>query len=197
MSVERITSQQAYVFRPDELPSMNRGGGATTIAMVTAARGATTYLNGVTVFTPGAAIGHHIHNVAESVIVVQGNGVVDINGERTELKTWDATFVPANVPHHFENTSDTDEMRIFWTYGSLDATRTLTESGEHGRVDAESAVAGAEPQHIITEMATIAVLDVLTRIVVDVGEASGVELELSSSAARTHGGFSCPTLMPG
>jgi len=40
-------------------------------------------------------------------------------------------------------------------------------------------------------------LDVLTRIVVDVGEASGVELELSSSAARTHGGFSCPTLMPG
>lgn len=40
-------------------------------------------------------------------------------------------------------------------------------------------------------------LGVLTRIVVDVGEASGVELELSSSAARTHGGFSCPTLMPG
>lgn len=40
-------------------------------------------------------------------------------------------------------------------------------------------------------------LAVLTRIVVDVGEASGVELELSSSAARTHGGFSCPTLTPG
>ena len=44
---------------------------------------------------------------------------------------------------------------------------------------------------------TGAQLDVLTRIVVDVGEASGVELELSSSSARTHGGLSCPTLMPG
>jgi hypothetical protein len=40
-------------------------------------------------------------------------------------------------------------------------------------------------------------LAVLTRIVVDVGEASGVELELSNSSARTHGGFSCPTVMPG
>jgi hypothetical protein len=38
---------------------------------------------------------------------------------------------------------------------------------------------------------------VLTRIVVDVGETSGVELELSSSSARTHGGLSCLTLMPG
>jgi hypothetical protein len=38
---------------------------------------------------------------------------------------------------------------------------------------------------------------VLTRFVVDVGEASGVELELSSSSARTHGGLSCLTLMPG
>jgi hypothetical protein len=40
-------------------------------------------------------------------------------------------------------------------------------------------------------------LAVLTRIVVDVGEASGVELELSGSSARSHGGFSCPTVMPG
>jgi hypothetical protein len=40
-------------------------------------------------------------------------------------------------------------------------------------------------------------LDVLTRIVVDVGETSGVELELSRSSTRSHGGLSCLTLMPG
>ena len=40
-------------------------------------------------------------------------------------------------------------------------------------------------------------LGVLTRIVVDIREASAVELELSSSSARTLGGLSCPTLMPG
>ncbi|WP_443676916.1 AAA family ATPase [Microbacterium tenebrionis] len=39
-------------------------------------------------------------------------------------------------------------------------------------------------------------LVVLTRIVVDVGETSVVELELSRFP-RVHGGLSCPTLMPG
>ena len=39
-------------------------------------------------------------------------------------------------------------------------------------------------------------LAVLTRIVVDVGETSVVELELSGFP-RVHGGLSCPTLTPG
>jgi hypothetical protein len=39
-------------------------------------------------------------------------------------------------------------------------------------------------------------LVVLTRVVVDLGEASGVELELFRFP-RSHGGLSCPTLMPG
>ncbi len=39
-------------------------------------------------------------------------------------------------------------------------------------------------------------LAVLTRIVVDVGETSVVELELSRFP-RVHGGLSCPTLRPG
>lgn len=158
MSVTGITSQPTHVFRPDELPSKNRGGGAKTVPLVTAARGGTTYLNGVTIFEPGAAIGHHVHNVAESVMVIKGSAVVDINGERTALNTFDTTFVPANVPHHFENSSDTEEMRILWTYGSLDATRTLTESGEHGRVDAESADTTGSAVRMVTEMATITVL---------------------------------------
>lgn len=159
MSVDGITSQPTHVFRPDELPSKNRGGGAKTVPLVTGTRGATTYLNGVTIFEPGAAIGHHTHNVAESVMVIAGTAIVDINGERTALNTYDTTFVPANIPHHFENASETEEMRILWTYGSLDATRTLTETGEYGRVDAESADAVAGAVRIVTEMATITVLE--------------------------------------
>lgn len=157
MGVDGITSQPTHVFRPDELPSKSRGGGARTIPLVTAARGGTTYLNGVTIFESGAAIGHHTHNVAESVMVIKGSAVVDINGERTRLNTFDTTFVPANVPHHFENASDTEEMRILWTYGSLEATRSLTETGEYGRVDAESADASAGAVRVVTEMATITV----------------------------------------
>lgn len=149
-----ITSQRSFVLRPDELPSKNRGGGAQTTPLVTAARGATTYLNGITSFAPGAQIAHHIHNVAESVMVIQGNAVVDIDGERTPLRTFDTTFVPANIAHHFENASESEEMRIFWTYGSLDATRTIVDTGEHGRVDGEGGSEPSTPQ-IVREIAVI------------------------------------------
>lgn len=153
-----ITSQPSHVFRPDELPSKSRGGGARTIPLVTAARGGTTYLNGITVFGPGSQIAHHVHNVAESVMVIRGNAVVDIDGHRTPLRTYDTTFVPANIPHHFENSSDTEEMHILWTYGSLDATRTILETGEHGRVDAEgSAELGGEIPQLVREIASITV----------------------------------------
>lgn len=152
-----LTSQPSHAFRPEELPHKNRGGGARTVPLVTAARGATTYLNGMTIFEPGASIAHHTHNVAESVMVIEGTAIVDIDGARTELKRFDTTFVPANVPHHFENASGTDEMRIFWTYGSLDATRTIVATGAHGRVDDEAPGGAGEPVRPVREVATITV----------------------------------------
>lgn len=146
-----VSSQPTHVFRPDQLPAKNRGGGASTVPLVTGARGATSYLNGMTVFAPGAQIAHHTHNVAESVMVIAGNAIVDIDGVRTELRTFDTTFVPANIAHHFENASSTEEMRIFWTYGSLDATRTIVETGEFGRVDDEAPEGEAAAPEIVLE----------------------------------------------
>jgi len=134
-----IIAQQPIVLHPDELPAHDRGNGASTVPLVTAQRGATTYLTGITKFAAGSQVGHHSHNVAESVMVIKGDAIVDIDGERTSLRTYDTTFVPANIPHHFENASPDGEMWILWVYGSLDATRTLIAQGLTGRVDAESA----------------------------------------------------------
>lgn len=125
------------VMTPSELPTIDRGNGASTIPLVTAAIGATGFLNGLTTFVPGAAIGHHSHNCAESVVVVEGDAVVDIDGVETALSRFDTTFVPAGIPHHFRNASTTNPMRILWTYGSTDATRTLAATGVTGRIDGE------------------------------------------------------------
>ncbi|MCP3426363.1 cupin domain-containing protein [Rothia sp. AR01] len=132
------SSFDSLILRPNELPCKDRGGGARTVPLVTYARGGTTFLNGTTIFEPGAQIGHHTHNVVESVVVISGKAIVDIDGQREELATFDTTFVPANIPHHFENASETEEMRILWTYASVDATRTLVDSGEQGRIDGEA-----------------------------------------------------------
>ncbi|MCI2419339.1 cupin domain-containing protein [Saccharopolyspora sp. K220] len=150
--------QQPSILRPDELPAKDRGAGARTVPLVTSARGATAFLNGITSFEPGAAIAHHTHNVAESVVIVQGEAIVDIDGERTRLRVFDTTFVPANIPHHFENASDTEPMKIFWTYASPEATRTIVESGQRSRIDAEHPDGPVSSASIVRETALITVL---------------------------------------
>ena len=51
----------------------------------------------------------------------------------------DTTFIPPNVPHRFRNKSDTEPMKILWIYASVNATRTLVETGETRPVAAEHA----------------------------------------------------------
>lgn len=121
--------KKAVVLRPSESKSHNRGGGASTTPLVTSSVGSTSFINGITVFNPGAAIPFHSHNCEESVLLLEGEAILDIYGESIPLQPQDTTWVPANVSHRFRNLSDTHPMKIFWTYARADATRTLTESG--------------------------------------------------------------------
>lgn len=126
------------ILRPRELKTNDRGGGARTTPLVTRRRGSTSLINGITAFDPGAAIGLHFHNCEESVMVIEGEAIAEIDGVQHRLQTNDTTWIPANVPHRFINTSDRP-MRIFWTYAAINATRTMVASGETRTIDAEHA----------------------------------------------------------
>lgn len=134
-----ISSVDAVILRPTELPRKERGNGASTVPLVGSHLGSTTFLNGITTFDPGAAIGHHSHNCVESVAVIEGTAFVDIDGTEHYLNTYDTTFVPANIVHRFRNASETEPMKIFWTYASIDATRTMAGTTERTRIDEEQA----------------------------------------------------------
>ena len=125
------------VLRPDQLPVTERGGGARTVPLVTAALGSKEMLNGITSFQPGAAIPLHSHNCEESVIILEGSAVFELDGVEHELKRHDTTWIPPNVPHRFRNASDQDPLRIFWTYASVEATRTMIASGETRSIASE------------------------------------------------------------
>ena len=125
------------VLRPDELKSHDRGGGARTTPLVGPSVGATAFTNGITEFAPGVAIPFHSHNCEESVILLEGEAMLDFAGEEHRVKAFDTTWIPPNVSHRFRNLSQTKPMKIFWTYASTSPTRTLTETGETRLVAAE------------------------------------------------------------
>ena len=107
--------------------------------MVTQSCGSHELLNGFTLFDPDARIPMHYHNCEESVLVVEGSAIAMIGGAEYRLEAGDVTWVPAEVPHFFRNASSTLQMKIFWTYASTSATRTLVDTGETRPVSAEHA----------------------------------------------------------
>lgn len=128
---------EAAILRPKEITPHERGGGARTIPLVTRAIGSTSMLNGITEFAPGASIPLHTHNCEESVMVLEGEAVAEIDGVAHSMGEGDTTWVPANLPHRFINTSQTQRMRIFWIYASVDATRTIVATGDTRSIDSE------------------------------------------------------------
>lgn len=129
----------AAILRPDQLPVTERGGGARTVRLVTAELGSQKLLNGITRFGPGASIPLHSHNCEESVIILEGDAVFEINGVTHELKTHDTTWIPPDVPHRFRNASDSAPLAIFWTYADVAATRTMAATGETRSIASEHA----------------------------------------------------------
>jgi len=127
----------AALLRPETLAVRDRGGGIRTRPMVTAKVGSRQMLNGVTVIDPGCAVPLHIHNCEESVLVLSGAGRVHIDGDEHEVRPRDMTWILAGVPHFFRNVSDSTPLEIFWTYVSIDATRTIVATGVTTRIDEE------------------------------------------------------------
>jgi quercetin dioxygenase-like cupin family protein len=127
------------VFRPSEIPAVARGGGVTSIPLLTRRTGSTSFINGMTIFPPGGSVPLHKHNCEESVLLLEGNAIAEIAGEEHEVARGDVTFIPEGVHHRFRNASDVQEMKIMWTYASVDADRTIIATGETRRIDDEHA----------------------------------------------------------
>ncbi len=128
---------KGVVLYPDRMKAYERGGGARTVPLVGPKIGAKSFLNGMTIFGPGAAIPLHTHNCEESVLLLEGRAIAEIDGERHDIKAGDISWIPQGVPHRFLNASQTEGMKILWIYARTDATRTLVATGETRPVLAE------------------------------------------------------------
>src|SRR2546423_11278368 len=137
-----MNSREPKILRPSELPAIARDGGISTIPLVTRRTGSTDLMNGITVFPPGGSIALHKHNCDESVLVLEGSAIAELAGEEYAVFAGDVSFVPEGVHHRFRNASNEQVMRIFWTYSSVDADRTIIATGVTRRIDEELGQAG-------------------------------------------------------
>jgi 3-isopropylmalate dehydrogenase len=133
-------ARRPAVLRPGAVTARERGGGVRTYPLVSAATGSTQTLSGVTEIDPGAAVPLHFHNCDETVVVLEGEAQAEIAGQAHQVGPGETTWIPAGVHHRFRNAGEA-RVRIFWTYASLDADRTLVESGRTARIDEELGLA--------------------------------------------------------
>jgi len=127
----------ALVLDPASLPFRERSAGVSTIHLATAARGATGLLNGITRIAPGAAVPEHFHNCEESVLILSGRAYAVIDGVTFAMDERHITLIPTGIPHYLANPSADAPLLIFWTYASIDATRTIVATGRTTRIDEE------------------------------------------------------------
>ena len=135
--MDQSTQKRGAIVRASGQPVADRGSGNRTIPMVMPSSGTSTVINGITIIAPHSAIQEHYHNCEESILILEGDAIAVIDGERHHLQAPDVSWVAANVPHYFQNASDTEPLRIFWTYASIAATRTSVATGETRPIAAE------------------------------------------------------------
>ena len=118
------------VIKAGEVPLLDRGGGVTTIPLVThRSDGTAAITTGISTYPKGTGAPLHVHNCDEQVTLLEGKGEVEIEGEITPLIPYDSTYIAAGLQHAFRNTGD-EAMRILWIYPTQDVTRTLMSTGE-------------------------------------------------------------------
>ena len=115
------------VIKREEIGSIQRAPGVSVASSVNKEVGATEISSGITTFQAGTSNSTHYHNAEESIIVIEGEGILMINGEENHVRQYDAAFITPGTHHRLINTGDTP-FKIAWSYATVDVTRTLVEN---------------------------------------------------------------------
>ena len=95
------------IIRREEVETLQRAPGVSVASSVTKENGATDISSGITTFQEGTSNTTHYHNAEESVIVIEGQGILIINGEEHRVRQYDSAFITPGTHHRLINTGDT------------------------------------------------------------------------------------------
>jgi quercetin dioxygenase-like cupin family protein len=79
-------------------------------------------------FSPGTGLPCHFHKYDESITIVRGRAVCEVEGRRFDVSDNDTVMVPTGRVHRFYNNSD-DVMAMVWVYAGDEPERTVVDDG--------------------------------------------------------------------
>ena len=82
---------------------------------------------GIVTFAPGATLPYHIHTFSESITLLSGSAIVEVEGRSYSLKKLDNVVVPTGRVHAARNPSTTEPAVFHIALASDSPTRTLVE----------------------------------------------------------------------
>ena len=117
------------VIRENEAEVFDRGGGVQSIPLMSGARGSQNVSTGMTIMQPGAGLPLHFHATEECITCVEGIASCEIDGEQLTMQPFDHVWIPEGAHHRFWNDGAVP-MRIVWTYGKAEVSRTFGAAGQ-------------------------------------------------------------------
>ncbi len=123
-------------FRPDRPEVMNDFGNGNKIeiqpgvvfeCLVGAHNNAKGLSTGVVEFAAGVKLAYHRHPTTESITLLEGSAVVDVEGRRYRLSQFDNVVIPPGVPHGVENSSADRAARFHVAFPTAAPSRELVE----------------------------------------------------------------------
>jgi len=79
-------------------------------------------------FLPGSSLPCHVHQFDESITIVTGEALCQVQGHEYKLSGYDTAFVPEGRAHRFFNASE-KPMAMIWVYAGDEPDRTLVDAG--------------------------------------------------------------------
>jgi 2-dehydro-3-deoxyglucarate aldolase/4-hydroxy-2-oxoheptanedioate aldolase len=123
-------------FRPDRPEVMNDVGkgkrfeidrGVNFECLVGSHNNAKNLTTGIVTFAPSARLAYHTHEFSESVTLLGGQAVIEVEGRRYDLEMLDNVVIPPGVAHHVFNASANAEAVLHVAMASSNPTRTLVD----------------------------------------------------------------------
>ena len=110
----------------DSVEHQERRPGVVLSSLVDGDTGATQLSSGVAEFAVGASAPMHYHDAEESVIVIEGEGLMVIDGQEHIVHPNDDAFISPGARHSIANHGD-QPFKISWTYASINWSTTPVE----------------------------------------------------------------------